>query len=1126
MENTTTAPSATKKRRRSLSSSSSADDELLLALRLLDPLLQFLTKASGHTTVPIVILKATLPGGVERHPNLLSKLQELSRHDILQLTLSNDNGNDNANANDSDPFNSNLHWDDKEARIGFPNPLTDSNEPSDGNGKGLHGSTKTAAKRRLAALKRILKEQLKQQQKNKSTTKSNSSIPTLTTTVVSPETATCTNPSTTGIDTESQVNAEKDWNLPSDQDSDLELELDEEVLQDERQARSALQQLFQFQTKSSKLHKIDTETNSITHICPKQASYAGSNPAQASSYQQLSPSVLAQVPTPILNALDINHPSAASIGSKNKRRQLYTHQVAAIESALQHKHTLVCTGTGSGKSLGFLLPVLQAAYCRGETSLILFPTKALAQDQLVKLLALVDASSDLQGKVIPATLDGDCSHAQRSLVAASANIILTNPDTLHAAILPHWKGLYRPLLVKLRYVVIDEAHMYEGVFGAHIAMVLARLYRVATLCGGANNKDIDKDKAPITFLACSATMAHPDHHFRLLCPISKHDPVTILTNQNDGSPRSSKHFFVWNPPLLDVNRISVGRVIPLPKRKTNPRKATEDTLPSSPPAYCNLSGSVQVGADEKGEKVESASLASPTSNTNDSSNQMMILHRRHSADETALLLARAVSQGIRCIAFCKTRGLVEWVYERAIRALKADPITAPLAVKIESYRGGYSRSERRQIEQKLFQNQLLGVVGTSALELGVDIGGLDLTLHCGFPSSHASLLQQAGRAGRGKVELDRPSLAIVVCFNSPVDQHLWRHSKSLLSRGLSAPFSMPIYAGLVQGHLLCAGAEFPLTGDVSVATVQSTNPIDEESSKHLLSDNKLFGSREVYDEAFDTLLTTGSFVREQVATTSLTNQTCTVFRTHGSIDKPWSRVSLRSIEPLSYDIVDVSHPKQGGRMDGIQDNSAVMDTIPYSRVFYHTFPGAIIMHRGRRYKIEAMSRPPAFANELGTRSMNLAAYAKPCTHRYFTRPLSSLKITVVKQMERVDLDGDGFTTKMTAGEDASSSMLPPDASTIYDESAVDPSAQSFAGCGIVTVKRNVHGYKKLSMVNGEELSRSELSLPDMEYDSFAVWLDCEAELFAPLLGNEYGHGIHALSHAILAVGESSGMMKE
>jgi ATP-dependent helicase YprA (DUF1998 family) len=166
--------------------------------------------------------------------------------------------------------------------------------------------------------------------------------------------------------------------------------------------------------------------------------------------------------------------------------------------------------------LGFLLPVLQAAYCIAEdTFLIIFPNKALAQDQLVKVFGIGRSilRLDLQGKVVPATSDSDCSHVQRSLVAASANIILTNPDTLSC-------GQPSPLigrafivpsaarLVKLRYVVIDKANMYEGVFGAHIAMVLARLYRVATLCRGSNNNNNNnKVKAPITFWACSATMA-------------------------------------------------------------------------------------------------------------------------------------------------------------------------------------------------------------------------------------------------------------------------------------------------------------------------------------------------------------------------------------------------------------------------------------------------------------------------------------------------------------------------------------------------------------------------------------------------------------------------------------------
>jgi DEAD/DEAH box helicase domain-containing protein len=231
-----------------------------------------------------------------------------------------------------------------------------------------------------------------------------------------------------------------------------------------------------------------------------------------------------------------------------------------------------------------------------------------------------------------------------------------------------------------------------------------------------------------------------------------------------------------------------------------------------------------------------------------------------------------------------------------------------------------------------------------------------------------------------------------------------------------------------------------------------------------------------------------------------------VFRTHSSIKNPWTKVSIRSIENVNYDIVDLTHPMQANRMDGSHNEAAVLDNIPYSRIFYHAFPGAIITHRGRRYRIVSMTRPPAFAEASG-RTMTLGAYAKPSTQRYFTRPLSSLKITVVKQMERVDFRGRAYSEKIE--------QLDPSAAYRGD---ADVSTGSFAGCGVVTVKRNVHGYKKVSLVTREELSRSELALPDMEYDTFAFWLDCDASGIGRCMTPEaFGHGVHALSHAICNV---------
>jgi len=179
------------------------------------------------------------------------------------------------------------------------------------------------------------------------------------------------------------------------------------------------------------------------------------------------------------------------------------------------------------------------------------------------------------------------------------------------------------------------------------------------------------------------------------------------------------------------------------------------------------------------------------------------------------------------------------------------------------------------------------------------------------------------------------------------------------------------------------------------------------------------------------------------------------------------------------------------------------------------------MHRGRRYKIVSMTRPPAFGK--GYRgTVTLGAFAKPSTHRYYTRPLSSLIITVVKQMERVDLDENSSRRVSSKRADIVTTMqINSDVTQLYSSNPSYVSCSlSFAGCGVVTVKRNVHGYKKLSMVTREEISRSELSLPDMEYDSFAFWLDCDANvLSSKMTAESFGHGVHALSHALVAVGE-------
>jgi DEAD/DEAH box helicase domain-containing protein len=265
--------------------------------------------------------------------------------------------------------------------------------------------------------------------------------------------------------------------------------------------------------------------------------------------------------------------------------------------------------------------------------------------------------------------------------------------------------------------------------------------------------------------------------------------------------------------------------------------------------------------------------------------------RRHAADETARLLAIAVASGVRCIAFAKTRCLVEWIYDKCIYLLKQDDSTLHLVSRIDSYRGGYTADVRRRIEEQLFQNKLMGVVGTSALELGVDIGGVDLTLHCGYPGSYTSLMQQAGRAGRGGNS--RPSFSISVCFNSPSEQYLWKNPKALLGRSdassaISSSFPVSNFDGsnipvhvtsvvqdhsipldvtsIVQDHLLCAAAEFPLVGSHTVAYLLSCQHgfLGSKWKEEVfnMTDHFLFGLAEIYEMGVKRLCEKGALLKK------------------------------------------------------------------------------------------------------------------------------------------------------------------------------------------------------------------------------------------------------------------------
>jgi len=407
-------------------------------------------------------------------------------------------------------------------------------------------------------------------------------------------------------------------------------------------------------------------------------------------------------------------------------KRFFRHQAQAIEAARAGQHVVVATGTASGKTLAYNVPVIEASLLDPRSrALYLFPTKALAQDQQRALGELTaglraEGSKDRQGggpALTFGTYDGDTPGSDRARLRRAAAIILTNPDMLHLGILPN-HNLWADFLRDLRFVVLDEAHVYRGVFGSHVAAVLRRLGRLCELYGSAPS-----------FICCSATIANPGEHVERLTGVR---PLVIT---DDGSPQGPKVFALWNPPFVD-------------RRRTGRRSANA---------------------------------------------------------EAATLFAELVRQGWRNITFTKARVVAELVLRYARDGLaKTDP---GLKSRVASYRAGYLAGDRRQIERDLFSGQLIGVTATSALELGVDVGGLDATVSVGFPGTIASLWQQAGRAGRGS----QPSLAILVGLDDPLDQYFMRHPQELFGRPHEHALINPHNVYILEQHLPCAAHEYPLS---------------------------------------------------------------------------------------------------------------------------------------------------------------------------------------------------------------------------------------------------------------------------------------------------------------------------
>ncbi|MCQ9331465.1 DEAD/DEAH box helicase [Corynebacterium phoceense] len=404
----------------------------------------------------------------------------------------------------------------------------------------------------------------------------------------------------------------------------------------------------------------------------------------------------------------------------------YAHQAQLADAAWAGRDAVIATGTSSGKSLGYQLPILtRLAEDSTTCALYLTPTKALGSDQLHAVMNLVQGIPELRG-VAPAPYDGDTPQEARAGIRDHSRFIFTNPDMLHMSLLAAHQRWAR-VLRHLEFIVIDECHSYRGVFGANVALVLRRLLRLCEHYGAH----------PVVLLA-SATMKDPARHAARLTGRPAADFVEVT---EDGAPTGARTVALWEP------------------------------------------GFVEGAEGQNGAPV-----------------------RRAATTEAAGIMATLIAEGARTLTFVRSRRNAEMVSLRTQEELSGRLGRPDFAQRIAAYRAGYLAEDRRALEKSLDDGSLLGVATTSALELGIDVGGLDAVVTAGFPGTVASFWQQAGRAGRR----GQGSLVVLVARDEPMDTYLVHHPEALLGRPVEASVFNPENPYILYGHVYCAAIEKPL----------------------------------------------------------------------------------------------------------------------------------------------------------------------------------------------------------------------------------------------------------------------------------------------------------------------------
>ena len=694
--------------------------------------------------------------------------------------------------------------------------------------------------------------------------------------------------------------------------------------------------------------------------------------------------------------------------------QLYVHQAETIEHALAGRNVVVTTPTASGKTLGYNAPVLHAVLQDPSSrALYLFPTKALAQDQLAELQTMCETLAAGSGEQIGVfTYDGDTPQDARRAIRGRAHLVLSNPDMVHSGILPHhprWAKLFE----NLRYVIIDELHAYRGVFGSHLCNVLRRLRRICRHYGSS----------PV-FLCSSATIANP----RELAERLTEQPFELV--DRSGAPRGEKVFVFVNPPVVNH----------------------------------------QLGI------------------------------RRSYLSETRRIACEFLERNLQLIVFAQSRLATEIL----TTYLKDDFEDVPGAPeRIRGYRGGYLPLRRREIEKGLREGIVRAVVSTNALELGIDIGALDVSVMAGYPGTIAATWQRAGRAGRRASR----SAAVMVASSAPIDQFVVRNPSYFFDASPERALVDPDNLHILVDHIKCAAFELPFS------TTETFGRHNLQEILGVLAEQRLVhrsacGPREDRESSSTARASAGGDPRAgNDAGCDLDGRDAEAQWTWTNESYPADAVSLRSVS---------------------SDNFVVVDTTGETRVIGETgftsgpgtlHPKAIYIVEGRLYQVERLD----FEGR--------KAFVRQIDCDYYTTAITHTRVTILDTFESGSDDTSGGAREARIEREASASgnlearspgrLRDEEGETSLETHEARDAVTARFSHGEVHVVSRVVGFKKIKFYTNENVGSGELDLPEQQMHTTSYWLTVPASvmMLLPYASADRRDGIVGLAFAMKQVAQ-------